>query len=201
MHPPSIGATIGLDMDTLPNELRIELEANAKATVDSYYENRKEAFKEGKRRELEEGLEDLDLQHQQALEGIKRGLRWENGDGGGYQTPPPQDVSSFPEESPVARNGSSGLPTKREMLIGVLADLRGRTFFRRDADAKVIERWPEAGPKTPAERKTFAAANAGFLNYLAKEGKLRVWKGEGRFDPAEYEVVEDDEDTLLRPEP
>ncbi len=186
-------------MIRLPDELQAELDkveaeakAAEKAAIDSYYEARKDR----KRQELQ----DIELEHQQALEDLERRLPIEiGGSSSSPQVPPvPQETLSPSQESRVMRNGSYGTPTRRTMLLAVLPDLKGGDFFRRDAEAKILEKWPEVEPKTKAEYKSFTSGIAALLTDLTDKGVLEATKGEGRFDPTAYRVVENDEGTLLK---
>jgi hypothetical protein len=179
-------------MDDLLKELQNKLEANAKATIDSYFE----PLKDRKRQELE----DLELQHQQALENWS--VSWRNGGNDSSRiSRAPQESPDFPEEKFATRSGPSEAPTKRAMLTSVLPDFKEATFLRRDVDEKIIKRWPEVEPKTKAESKAFKASIASLLADLVAKGKLKATKGENRFDPTVYQVVENDENTLLRSGP
>ncbi len=199
MHPLRGHASISPDMDELFKELQHKLEANAKSTIDSHFEplkDRKRQELEGKKRELE----DLELQHQQALENWS--VSWRNdSDDSSRISRAPKETPHSPEKKLAARSGSSGAPTKRAMLTSVLPDFKEATFLRRDVDAKIIERWPEFEPKTRAESKAFKASIASLLADLVGKGTLEATKGENRFDPTVYRVVENDEETLLRSGP
>lgn len=179
-------------MNELPNELRSKLEADAKATIDSYFE----PLKDRKQQELQ----DIELQHQWALENwLPKGGH--DGDGS-FQAPSlPQKPPDISKESTVTRNGSSTIPTRKAMVLSVLSDFKNTAFKRRDVDAKVIQMWPDAEPKTDAERKNFSSAIAGLMTELVGEGRLEATKGKTRFEPTEYRLKEDYEDTLLKSGP
>jgi hypothetical protein len=74
------------------------------------------------------------------------------------------------------------------MVLAVLPDFRDQDFIRRDVEAKIVERWPEAEPKTKRERKTFTAAIASVMTDQVKKGQLEVKEGESRFEPRVYRV-------------
>ena len=192
-------------MNRVPQELEAKVAAEIEAVVRATYGAHYEPLIDQKRREIEaqhQELKALELEYSQAVEDYVGRLRGETPRNGSFQVPTPEnDGVNSPQENHASQNGSIKLPTRRAMLLTVLREFNNDFFKRRDADAKIIERWPEAEPTTPVERKTFAAANAGFLNDLVREGKLEARKGEGRFDPTEYRVVDNDEDTLLRSGP
>lgn len=192
-------------MNRLPDELQARLDAGIEALVRDTLGAHYGPLIDSKRQEVESKqreLEALELEYAQAVKGYFQRSRGETPLNGSRGKPAPErSAVGHTEENHPAQNGSAGRPTRRQMLHSVLPELRGGFFKRRDADKKVVERWPQAEPTTPAERKNFAAANAQFLNELAKEGRLEARKGEGRFDPAEYRVIDNNEDTLLEPEP
>jgi hypothetical protein len=185
-------------MIRLPDELQAELnkveaeaKAAAKAAIDSHYEARKDR----KRQELQ----DIELEHQQALEDLERRLPIESSGGSSPQVlPVPKEAPSHSQENLAIRNGSYGTPTRRAMLLAVLPDLKGGDFVRRDAEAKILEKWPEVEPKTKAEYKSFTSGIAALLADLTDKGRLEATKGQGRFDPTYYRVIENDEGTLLK---
>ncbi len=180
-------------MNGLPNKLLTKLEADAKSTLDSYYE----PLKDRKRQELE----DLELQHQEALENLKLWLRGENATNAPPQIPPPQEASRLSPESLVTRNGSSARPSRRTMLLAILPSLKDRDFIRKDVEAKIIEKWPEVEPKTEAEQKSFTSSIAHLLTKLVNKGQLESTDGKTSFEPRVYRVIDNDEDTLLKSGP
>ncbi len=192
-------------MDRLPDglqaEIDAEVEAAVRATVGRYYE----PLIGHKRQEVEAGqreLEALESEYSQAISRYVERLRGE-----GLRNGPPrlstseQGTVDRSQQDHAPQNGSRDLPTRRKMLLSVLRDFDGDTFKRRDADTKIIEKWPEVEPQDETELKTFRAAIAGLLSDLVDKGKLDATKGERRFDPTVYRVIDNDEDTLLRSGP
>ena len=187
-------------MNRLPDELQAEIDAGIEAAVrdaidkiDKYYEPRIDH----KRQELES----LESEYSQAIELYRERLRGENPRNGSLRaSATEQSAIDDSQESHAKQNGSATLPTKRTMLLSILPDFKGATFMRRDVDARIIERWPEAKP-TEDESKGFKASIASLLSDLVDKGQLEATKGKSRFDPTVYRVIDNDEDTLLKQGP
>lgn len=168
-------------MNTLPDELQAKIRAATKAAIDAHYA----PLIERKRRELQ----DLEVQHQQALE------KWLLGEMGG---------NGSVEVSPLSQgtqNGTSRAPTRRAMVLAVLPDFRNQDFIRRDIEARILEKWPEAEPKTERESKNFTSAIAALMTDLVEKGRLESTEGESPFAPRTYRLKADSEDTLLKSGP
>jgi hypothetical protein len=151
----------------LPDELQPEIKAATNAATKSAFDAYYAPLIDRKRQELQ----DLELEHQQALEDVERWVRGESGSDESLEVPHVQE---------------SATPTRREMVLDILPDFSDQGFIRREVEAKIIERWPEAEPKTEPERKNFTSAIAALMTKLANEGRLNVKKGESRFDPRVY---------------
>lgn len=184
-------------MNRLPDEIQAEIDAEieiaVRSTIGKYYEPRIDH----KRQELES----LESEYSQAIERYIERLRGEDPSNGSFRaSPTEQNAIDDSQESHAKQNGSATLPTKRKMLLLILPDFKGAAFMRRDVDAKIIERWPEAAPDE-VESKGFKASIASLLSDLVDKGQLEATKGESRFDPTVYRVINNNEDTLLRSGP
>src|SRR5215216_97990 len=89
----------------LPDELRAKIGTNARATVDSHHAR----LIDHKRQELQ----DLELEHQQAVEDLERTLRGEIGKDYSLQVPEWQESAS---------------PTRESMVLAVLSDFSDQDF-------------------------------------------------------------------------
>lgn len=175
-------------LQTQLEELRAKREAEDKSVIDSYYQS----LIEDKRREIR----DLERQHREALENYPLWLRGAEGDGHHSSVSSQKQSSGSSGNYPATRNSSSKLPTRRAMVEATLPSLRGRDFIRRDVEAKIIEKWPEAEPATETESRNFTARIASLLTDLVKKGQLELTMGATRFDPRVYRVKETQEEKL-----
>jgi hypothetical protein len=149
----------------LPDELRAKIGTNARATVDSHHAR----LIDHKRQELQ----DLELEHQQAVEDLERTLRGEIGKDYSLQVPEWQESAS---------------PTRESMVLAVLSDFSDQDFIRRDVEARIVEVWPEVEPQTEPEANDFTSGIAALMRDLVEKGQLQVRKGESRFEPRVYGV-------------
>ena len=173
----------------LPDELQDRLEAKGVAEIESYFDERE--------RDLRRQLESLDRERHATIEAFKRQLKGKASDNG--SSPP----TSLIQETDTSR-GSQGiphdsrkLPNRREMLLAVLPDFGDQDFIRRDVEGKIIERWPQAEPRTSVEAKNFGSRLAGLLSDMVRKGQLEATKGENSFDPPVYRLKKDHGDTRL----
>lgn len=185
-------------MNRLPDELEAKINAEVEALVrdrvGSYYEP--EIVR--KRQELEA----LESEYSQAIKRYVERILGEDPHSVPSQTSKPErKPDNGSQESHTARNGSSGTLTRKKMMLAVLSDFGGNEFIRRDVEAKIIERWPEAKPQTDTEHNNFTSGLASALSNLVKKGQIERTKGKTPFDPTVYRVINNDEDTLLRSGP
>lgn len=185
----------------LPDGLQARIDAVTEAEINSWYESLKERERKESQRRLQDKLQDIELERKRVIE-QRLGKRRAGGGDDLPRTPPsPQETPIPSAKTPAARNGSSGLPTRRKMLLTVLPDFGGREFIRRDVEAKILDRWPGAKGSTEAELNNFMSGLAGLLTDLVKKGRLEKAAGKTPFDPPVYRVINNDEDTLLRSGP
>lgn len=180
--------TLQTQLQELRAKHEAEVQAEAKSTIDAYYE----PLIDAKRQEVH----DLERQRQEALEMHQLDPQRIETNGYHRSTSPQDEASPLSHNNVAARNGSPKLPARRVMVEAVLPSLRGRGFIRRDIEAKIIEKWPKAEPKTDAESANFTSGIAGLLSDLVKKGKLEVSIGETGWEPRVYRVKEDQEEEL-----
>ncbi len=148
-----------------------ELQAQMKADIDSYYEERKQAL-----------VRDLELEHREAVREFER---WVSGETANM---------ALRQESKSSVNGSSGPLTTKQMVLKVIPELQDGTFTTGDIRDRILERWPNDSHK---QLKTHIAQ---LLRGMYNEGKLdRRKQGPRIQDPYLYTIREDQGEIPLEP--
>jgi hypothetical protein len=192
--------------DKLQAEVDAEVESLVKMRFGTFYEPRIKRTQQevaDKQRELadkQRELETLKSEYSQAIGRYVERLR------GGASNRSPQTSTSDQGVSSRLRDlatqdGSRKLPSRRKMLLAVLPNFMDKAFIRRDVEHEVLEKWPEAKPKTDAEHNNFTSGIAKALKEMVNKGQLTATKGRTPFEPTIYRLTDKGKEMLLRSGP
>jgi hypothetical protein len=133
---------------------------------------------------------DYDKQKQAAIEDFRRWNAGEGGEGNPPSMPPAVGAAPSPSSEVVAQNGRSTTPSRRKMLLASMPSFRQKDFIRRDAEAEIFERWPQAKPRSEAEWKSFTSGIATLMTELVSKGLLEATEPENPFKPRVYRMTD-----------